>query len=57
MVFSFLKKILFYVYMCVACMNVSALLSYSALGGQMRMSDPLKLESRMVVKCHVGAGN
>ena len=40
------------VYVCVpyACMP-------GACGGQKRASDPLRLEGRMVVRPHVGAGN
>lgn len=36
---------------------ISALRVYSALRGQKMVSDPLELELKMVVHCHVGTGN
>lgn len=56
----FLKVILrFIVFMCMrvlsACMSVYHV--PGALGGQKRESDPLTLESQMVVNRHVSAGN
>lgn len=48
--------ILFYVSKCYTCMYISALMFYSAQGGQKRVPDSLELEFMITVNHHVGTG-
>ena len=53
--FIFHLLFLFYVYECIACIDVSAPLLYNR--GQKRVLDPLELELQMVVSHHMVVGN
>lgn len=39
------------------CMHICEPYAHSILSGQEKVSDPLELELRIVMICHVGAGN
>lgn len=48
---------LLYLCKCFACIHVCTLSACNSHEAQKKVSDPIELESRAVVRCHVGAEN
>lgn len=46
-----------YIFSMLACMFICASHACSVHGGQKKVLDPLEMELKVVVNCHVSAGN